>query len=320
VRAKWPRALAAALLLLTLCAASSSAQGTAPAPKPPAPRREPTPLPGEPTLESALAGALLREADVPAGLRLQTEASGRIAVPGVSGHLVTFVHADAGQAPEFADLLDLPPGTILLVKNSVQLVTTEALVPGVLDSVIRGAEAAARAAGAVIDTTTDYEGLPVGDECRVHTMHYHLPGSPSASSALVAFRRGDVIAALNVEAAGDDPPFEHAMELAQIVDARLAAIVAPADAPPPAATPSPAPVTPTPPSAHVSHRPAAPVTLAVAPRVPTPGFTELTMPHQRGGDRRRRPLPSAQQPRSVPNPACRAGLLAPVHWPKQPAD
>jgi hypothetical protein len=179
-----------------------------------------------------LVAALLTEAEVPEGLRRQPEASGRLVVPGLSGHLVTFIRAEGDETPEFTDLLDLPAGTVLLVKNSVQLLTPQALVPGVLSSVIRGAEAAASAAGAVVDSTTDYEGLPVGEESRAHSMRYHLPDLPPVASTIVAFRRGDVIAALNVEAAGDDPPFQQAMQLAHIVDARLAALVSAPDAPP----------------------------------------------------------------------------------------
>jgi hypothetical protein len=233
----WLRALAAAVLLLAVCTARSAAQDTPPVPQPPVPQGEPTPLAGAPTLEDALAGALIVADDVPAELQRQPRMSGRVVVPGLSGHLVTFVRPEAEDAPDLWELDDLPPGTLLLVKNSVQVLTREALTPEVLDTVIRGAEAAASGAGALIDTTTDYGVLPLGDESRAHSMRYHLPGLPSVASTVVAFRRGEVVAALNVEAAGDAPPFEQALRLAQIVDGRLAAITA-ADATPAPATPT----------------------------------------------------------------------------------
>ncbi|HLH21987.1 MAG TPA: hypothetical protein VK066_05665 [Chloroflexota bacterium] len=225
--------------------------------------------------EASYVTALLTAADVPAGLRLAPDESGRLVVPGLSGRLVTFVHADTDETPELTDLLDLPAGTVLLVKNSVQQLTPEALTPGVLDSVISGAQAAAAAGGAVTDATTDYADLSLGEESRGHSAQYHLPDLPPAASTIIVFRRGDVIAALNVEAAGGDPPFELAMRLAQVVDARLAAVLGPATTPPAptatALTPTPPPVSPLtatpPPPAPLTTTPT-PTPLQVTPTAP----------------------------------------------------
>jgi hypothetical protein len=216
------RAVAAAVLMLAITTCSGHAQGTPVTPKPPTPQTEPVTRPGLSLAEASWSTALLTEADVPPGLRLQPEASGPVNVPGLSGYLVTFIHAAGDETPDFVDLLGRPPGTVLLVKNSVQVLTAEAMSPGVLDAVIRGAEAAASAAGATIESTTDYAALPLGEDSRAHTMLYHLPDLPPVASTVVAFQRGDLIVALNLEAAGDDPLFPEALRLAQIVDERLA--------------------------------------------------------------------------------------------------
>jgi hypothetical protein len=246
VRRGWTRALAVALLLLGASAGPAAAQ-LAPTPGPVIQQGEGTP--GAPPTDTRLASALLAEADLPAGLRLQPRASGPVVVPGLSGYLATYLRAEPDEAPDFRELLFLPAGTVVLVKNSVQVLTPEALTPGVLDSVIVGAQAAASAGGALVDSTTAYSGLPVGEDSRGHSAHYTLPGLPATSSTIIAFRRGDVIAALNVEATGDDPPFDEALRLAQIVDGRLLAVATPAGPTPAAAAPASRTPTPTPPAA-----------------------------------------------------------------------
>jgi hypothetical protein len=240
MRRGWRYLLAAALLVVAAGAIPADAQVAPTAPGPVVQLGRGAGASGD----TRVSTALLAEEDVPPGLRLQPRASGPVVVPGLSGYLTTFLRAEPEEAVDFRDLLDLPPGTIVLIKSSVQVLTPEALTPGVLDSVIMGAQAAASAGGALVDSTTDYSGLPVGEDSRGHSAHYTLPGLPSTTSTVIAFRRGDVIAALNVEATGDDPPFEEALRLARIMDGRLLALSAPATPKP--GTAASASVTPTP--------------------------------------------------------------------------
>jgi hypothetical protein len=248
VRRGWTRALGVALLLLGVGAGPTQAQVAPPTPGTIVVQVDGPEAPPAPQPDPRLATALLTEADLPAGLRLQPRASGQVVVPGLSGHLATYLRAEPDEAADFRELLFLPAGTIVLVKTSVQVLTREALTPGVLDSVILGAQAAATAGGALVDSTTDYGGLPVGESSRGHSARYRLLGAPPTTSTVIAFRRGDVIAALNVEATGDDPAFEEALRLARIVDERLLALAAPATPTTPGATPASVTPTPSPPA------------------------------------------------------------------------
>ena len=262
------RALVAALLLATATAAPTAAQLAPSDPEPQVQQGDEVAVPGVPAVDRRLSTALLSETDLPPGLRRQPRASGQVVVPGLSGYVVTFLLGDPDEAPNFLDLLTMPAGTIVLVKNSVQVLSPEALTPGVLDSVIMGAQAAASAGGALVDSTTDYSGLPVGEDSRGHSAHYTLPSLPSTSSTIIAFRRGDVIAALNVEAPGDDSLFDEALRLAQIVDSRLLALSAPAGPTPSAAAPPSSPALPAPPATRTATPAPAPssTTPVVAPR------------------------------------------------------
>jgi hypothetical protein len=129
-------------------------------------------------------------------------------------------------------LLDLPAGTIALVKSSVQILTREALTPEVLEAALGGAQASTAAGGATVDATTDYGVLPIGEASRGRSLLFTLDDVRVGSTAIV-FRRGEVIAAVNVVAIGDDPAFLQAEQLAQAMDARLAALVTPDAVPTP---------------------------------------------------------------------------------------
>lgn len=220
--------IVAAVLSLSLSAAGTTAQGTS-APDVPPVEGSGAPAPGGVTVDSRLGAVLPTAADVPSGLWLDADASGAFAVPGISGYLVTYVYGEDGPAPDRAALLDLPAGTIVLVKCSVQVLSREALTPETLEAAIGGTQAATIGGGAMLDSTTDYGGLPLGEASRARSLYYELQGARVASTAIV-FLRGEVIAALNVVAIGDDPAFQDAVRLAQLVDARLAALAAPAAA------------------------------------------------------------------------------------------
>ncbi len=214
------------------------AQATPSAPEPPTQDSSPPPTPGAGVIDSRLRDVLLTPNDVPNDLWLDADASGRFAAPGISGYLATYVHSEEVPAPDMTALLDLPAGTIALVKSSVQVLTSQAMTPEALDAAIGGAQSATTAGGAVVDTTTTYGALPLGEASRARSLHFELEGVRVASTAIV-FQRGEVIAALNVVAIGDDPAFLEAEQLAQVMDERLAALV------PPAADSAGAPPTPT---------------------------------------------------------------------------
>jgi hypothetical protein len=227
------------------------AQATPPAPEPPTQEGGSPFPPGGGVIDSRLRDVLLTPNDVPNDLWLDADTSGRFAAPGISGYLATYVHSEAVPAPDLSALLDLPAGTIALVKSSVQMLSSEAMTAEALDAAIGGAQAATTAGGALVDTTTTYGVLPLGEASRARSLHFELEGVRVASTAIV-FQRGEVIAALNVVAIGDDPAFLEAEQLAQMMDERLAELVPPAAD---AAGASPTPVSP----------PAAPPDAAPAP-------------------------------------------------------
>jgi hypothetical protein len=214
-----------AVLSVAVCAAPVYARDVQPAPRPLTQGGELPPMTDAPDFDSRLTGALLADADLPADLHYDPRASGPLATPGFNGELVTYVRREPGAPRDNAALLDQPAGTVILVKNSVQVLGPEALTPDALDTAIGGTEAATSAGGGLVDSTTRYPGLAIGDESRALSLRYQLQGAPVASTAIV-FRRGPVVAALNVVATGEDPPFEQAWHLAEIVDGRLARLIA----------------------------------------------------------------------------------------------
>lgn len=158
--------------------------------------------PGSPNIREVLTAASLTPGDVPDWLSLDQGRSGlRTGDDGLPNYTAAFVAQSVGELP------------------IVSIVNTVGQDPDAATSIDRLADRFREGLGG---NRTELPAPALGEVSRAFsTTRQVMPGLPAATTAFVAFRRGEVVASVSVAALGDTSYTDLALRLAQDVDRRL---------------------------------------------------------------------------------------------------